>query len=175
METLNLKINREIRAPQVRVIDKDGGQVGVLPLAEAIQRAEQVGLDLVEIAPTAVPPVCKIVDYGKYRYQLTKKEKEQKKTQHHVKVKEIKIKPNTDDHDLVVKMKHAREFVVKGNKVRITCTFRGREMLHTDIGFKVVRRMCEELADIATPEAPAKMMGRNLSVVLAPGAKKKSS
>ncbi len=175
METLNLKINREIRAPQVRVIDKDGGQVGVLTLAEAIQRAEQAGLDLVEIAPTAVPPVCKIVDYGKYRYQLTKKEKEQKKTQHQVKVKEIKVKPNTDDHDLVVKMKHAREFVVKGNKVRITCTFRGREMLHTDIGFKVVKRMCEELADIATPEAPAKMMGRNLSVVLAPGAKKKSS
>lgn len=157
------------------MIDKDGGQVGILTLAEAMQKAEQAGLDLVEIAPSAEPPVCKIVDYGKYRYQLTKKEKEQKKTQHQVKVKEIKIKPNTDDHDLNVKLKHAREFVVKGNKVRITCMFRGREMLHPEIGFRAVTRMCEELSDIATPEAPARMLGRNLSVVLAPGAKKKSS
>ncbi len=128
METLNLRINREIRAPKVRVIDKDGGQVGVLTLAEALAKAEAAGLDLVEIAPSAEPPVCKIIDFGKYRYQLTKKEKEQKKSQHQVKVKEIKIKPNTDEHDLVTKMKHAREFIAKGNKVRLTCVFRGREM-----------------------------------------------
>ncbi len=159
----------------MRVIDHDGSQVGVLTLLEALTRAEQAGLDLVEIAPNAEPPVCKIIDYGKYRYQLTKKEKEQKKTQHQVKVKEVKLKPNTDEHDLIVKMKHAREFITKGNKVRVTCVFRGREMMHSEYGRKAVQRFCEDLADVATPEAPPKMMGRNLSVVLAPGAKKKAN
>ena len=175
METLNLRINREIRAPQVRVIDNDGGQVGVLTLAEALAKAEAAGLDLVEIAPSAEPPVCKIIDFGKYRYQLTKKEKEQKKSQHQVKVKEIKIKPNTDDHDLMVKIRHAREFISKGNKVRLTCVFRGREMMHPEFGHRNVQRVCDELADIATPESSAKMLGRSLSIVLAPGAKKKTA
>ena len=157
------------------MIDKDGGQVGVLPLTEALMRAEQAGLDLVEIAPSAEPPVCKIIDFGKYRYQLTKKEKEQKKSQHQVKVKEIKLKPNTDEHDLMVKIRHSKEFIAKGNKVRITCVFRGREMLHTEFGRKVIDRMCEDLSDVATPESPAKMLGRSMSVVLAPGAKKKTA
>ena len=111
----------------MRVIDHDGSQAGVLTLLEALTRAEQAGLDLVEIAPNAEPPVCKIIDYGKFRYQLTKKEKEQKKSQHQVKVKKVKLKPNTDEHDLHVKMKHAREFIMKGNKVRVTCVFRGRD------------------------------------------------
>lgn len=146
-----------------------------MTLAEALMRAEQDGLDLVEIAPSAEPPVCKIIDFGKYRYQLTKKEKEQKKTQHQVKVKEIKIKPNTDDHDLMVKVKHSREFIAKGNKVRITCVFRGREMLHPEFGKRMIDRMCEDLADVATLEAPAKMLGRSMSIVLAPGAKKKTA
>jgi translation initiation factor IF-3 len=158
----------------VRVIDSEGGQLGLLTLPEALMKAEQAGLDLVEIAPNAEPPVCKIIDYGKYRYQLTKKEKEQKKAQHQVKVKEIKIKPNTDEHDLHTKLKHARDFIAKGNKVRLSCMFRGREMLHPEYGEKVVMKMCEELSDIATPESPARMLGRTLSVVLAPGAKKKS-
>lgn len=157
----------------MRVVDKDGGMLGVLTLAEALAKAEGVGLDLVEIAPSADPPVCKIIDFGKYRYQLTKKEKEQKKSQHQVKVKEIKIKPNTDEHDIATKLKHAREFIAKGNKVRITCVFRGREMLHPEFGQRVVKRMVEDLSDIATPESPAKMLGRALSLVLAPGAKKK--
>lgn len=157
----------------MRVIDHDGSQVGLLTLAEALSRAEQAGLDLVEIAPNAEPPVCKIIDYGKYRYQLTKKEKEQKKSQHQVKVKEIKIKPNTDEHDLVTKIKHAREFIQDGDKVRITCVFRGREMMHPEFGGKVIMRMCTDLADVASPESPAKLLGRNLSVVLAPGGKKK--
>ena len=146
-----------------------------MTLAEALAKAELAGLDLVEIAPSADPPVCKIIDFGKYRYQLTKKEKEQKKSQHQVKVKEVKIKPNTDDHDLMVKIKHSREFISKGNKVRITCVFRGREMLHPEFGMRIVDRMCEDLADIATPEASARMLGRSLSVVLAPGAKKKTA
>jgi len=156
------------------VIDQDGNQLGVLTLMDALHRAEQVGLDLVEIASGAEPPVCKIVDFGKYRYEQTKKEKESKKSQHQVKVKEIKIKPNTDEHDLLTKLRHAREFIAKGNKVRITCVFRGREMLHTEIGYKSMMRLCEEMSDIASPESPAKMMGRMLSVVLAPGGKKKT-
>ena len=169
-----MRINREIRAPRVRVIDKDGNQLGVLSLAEALQKADLSGLDLVEISASAEPPVCKIIDYGKYRYQITKKEKESKKSQHQVKVKEIKVKPNTDEHDLETKIKHAREFIVKGNKVRITCVFRGREMAHPEFGMRIVQRMCEEVSDIAAAESPAKMMGKSLSVVLAPGAKKKT-
>ena len=170
-----MRINREIRAPKVRVIDQDGNQVGVITIAEAWAKADAVGLDLVEIAPSADPPVCKVIDYGKYRYQLTKKEKEQKKGAHQVKVKEIKIKPNTDEHDLQTKIKHTREFIANGNKVRLTCTFRGREMMHTEIGMASIKRMIEEISDIATPEAFPKMMGRNLSVVVAPGAKKKTT
>ncbi len=168
-----MRINREIRAPRVRVLDKDGELLGILPLIEAMSRAEQVGLDLVEIAPNAEPPVCKIVDYGKFRYQLVKKEKENKKAQHQVKVKEIKLKPNTDEHDLMTKLKHAREFLMKGNKVRITCVFRGREMLHTEFGMRSVHRMCENLTDVGTPESPPRMLGKALSVVIAPGGTKK--
>lgn len=154
------------------MIDEEGKQVGILELQAAQTMAEAAGLDLVEIVPTAKPPVCKIIDYGKYRYQVTKKEKESKKAQVKVKVKEIKVKPNTDDHDLEVKIKHAREFVEKGNKVRITCTFRGREMQHTEFGFRIVQKIIDALSDVSTPEAPAKQMGRSLSAVLAPGKKK---
>lgn len=157
----------------MRVIDRDGNQLGVLSVSEALYKAELQGLDLVEISPNAEPPVCKIIDYGKYRYQQTKKEKESKKTQHQVKVKEIKIKPNTDEHDLLTKLKHAREFLTKGNKVRITCVFRGREMQHPEIGMQSVQRMIEDLAELSTPETEPKLLGKNLSVVLAPGAKKK--
>ncbi|MBS0647602.1 MAG: translation initiation factor IF-3 [Verrucomicrobia bacterium] len=169
-----MRVNREIRASRVRVIDKDGNQLGVLTLLDAIHRAEQVGLDLVEIAPTADPPVCKIIDFGKYRYQQTKKEKESKKSQHQVKVKEIKVKPNTDEHDLLTKLRHARKFIEEGNKVKITCNFRGREMMHSEFGKKVVDRMCSDMSDIATPESSPKFFGKTLSVVLAPGAKKKA-
>lgn len=155
------------------MIDQDGQQLGIITLVEALTKAELAGLDLVEIAPSADPPVCKIIDFGKYRYQLTKKEKEQKKAQHQVKVKEIKLKPNTDDHDLTVKINHAREFIAKGFKVRVTCVFRGREMQHPEFGHRIIRRFCEDLAESAAPESPARMLGRNMSMVLAPGAKKK--
>jgi translation initiation factor IF-3 len=168
-----LKINNEIRAPRVRVIDEDGNALGILTLMDAVNRAKQMGLDLVEIAPNAEPPVCKIIDFGKYRYQQTKKEKENKKSQHQVKVKEVKVKPNTDDHDIQTKMRHARDFITEGNKVKITCVFRGREMAHPEFGERVLQKLCEDLADIAAPEAPAKMFGKTLTVVLAPGAKKK--
>ncbi len=168
-----MRINREIRAPKVRVIGPDGEQVGVMTVPQALYAAEEAGLDLVEVSPNAEPPVCKIVDYGKYRYQQTKKEKESKKAQHQVKVKEIKLKPNIDQHDLETKLRHAREFIQKGDKVRVTCTFRGRELMYTDKGQEVINYLCDQLADIATPESPAKLLGKILSTVLAPGARKK--
>lgn len=168
-----MKVNREIRAPKVRVISSTGEQIGVLALYEAIARAEQEGLDLVEISPNSTPPVCKIINYGKFRYDQTKREKESKKSQHQVKVKEIKLKPNIDDNDLETKIRHAKDFIAKGNKVKITCTFRGREMAHTQIGEALVNKVCDDLEEIATAESPAKMFGRMLTVVLAPGGKKK--
>lgn len=168
-----MRINKEIRAPKVRLIGKDGSQVGVVDIYQALTQAQQDGLDLVEISPNAKPPVCKIIDYGKFRYQMTKKERESKKAQHQAKLKEIKVKPNIDEHDLLVKIKHAREFIEKGNKVRVTCMFRGREMARPELGHRVTNRIIEELEGVAQVESPPKLMGRNLSLVLAPIGKKK--
>ncbi len=165
---MNLKINRQIRAPKVRVIGSDGKQVGLLPIREALAMAEQEGLDLVEISPNAEPPVCKVIDYGKFRYDQTKREKESKKAQVVIKVKEIKVKPNIDEHDFLTKQRQARVFVEKGNKVKLTCVFRGREMAYPELGERVMKRMCEGLDDIAQIESPLKMMGRMLMAVLAP-------
>ena len=166
-----MRINRQIRAHKVRVISKDGKQVGILTLIDAQKLADEDELDLVEIAPNASPPVCKIIDYGKYKYQQIKKEKESRKAQHQVKIKEIKFKPNIDTHDFLTKEKHAKEFIEKGYKVRITCTFRGREMLHVERGEKVIKRLVDDLKDIAVVEAPVKLMGKNMSTVLAPTGK----
>lgn len=168
-----MKVNREIRAPKVRVISQDGEQVGVISLNEALAMAEEQGLDLVEIVPGSNPPVCKIINFGKFRYDQSKREKESKKAQHQIKVKEIKLKPNIDVHDLETKTRHAREFLTHGNKVKITCTFRGREAMHPQTGEKIVRQMCQDLEDVSIVESPAKMMGRMLLVVLAPGSTKK--
>lgn len=168
-----MRVNREIRAPRVRVISQTGEQIGVLTLHEALAKADEAGLDLVEIAAGSNPPVCKIINYGKFRYDQTKREKESKKAQHQIKVKEIKLKPNISQHDLETKTQHVRDFLIKGNKVKISCTFRGREMMHTDIGQKLMQKLCDDLEDIATPEAPLKLLGRALTVVLAPGGKKK--
>jgi len=168
-----LKANREIRASKVRVISQTGEQVGIISIQEALARAEEAGLDLVEIVPGSNPPVCKIMNYGKFRYDQTKREKENKKSQHQIKIKEIKLKPNIDANDLNTKLRHAKEFISKGNKVKITCTFRGREMMHPELGESIVQKMCDDLDEIAIPEAPMKMFGRILNVVLAPGSKKK--
>ena len=167
-----MRINREIRADKVRVISESGEQIGIMFLREALARAEEVGLDLVEISPAAKPPVVKIVDYGKFRYHQQKKEKDSKKSQVVIKVKEIKLKPNIDDHDFQTKLKHARDFLTKGNKVRISVMFRGREMLHIDLGQKVVEQFCAGLSDVAVTEAAPKMMGKTMSMVLAPSGKK---
>jgi translation initiation factor IF-3 len=168
-----LRVNREIRAPKVRVIDQTGEQVGVMTIKEALQKAEELGIDLVEIVPEANPPVCKIIDYGKYRYDQTKREKESKKASHQIKVKEIKFKPNINEHDLQTKLRHVRDFLAKGNKVKVSCVFRGREMVHTQIGEKLVQKVIDDLEDIATVESPMKLFGRMLTVVLAPSLKKK--
>lgn len=170
---MNLKINRKIRAAQVRVIDQEGNQAGIMSLRDALIMAEEQALDLVEISPNAEPPVCKIIDYGKFRYDQTKKEKESKKAQHQVKIKEIKLKPNIDEHDFITKAKAARQFLEKGNKVKVSCFFRGRELAYPERGEKIVKRICEELEDVAQLEAPLKRLGRSLICVLAPGALKK--
>lgn len=167
-----MRINREIRADRLRVITEDGEQLGILTFREALAKAEEMGMDLVEIAPTAKPPVAKIIDYGKLRYALAKKEKESKKAQVVIKVKEVKLKPNIDTHDFQTKVKHAREFIMKGNKVRVSIMFRGREMLHLDLGQKVVSQFCNELSDIAVVEAPPKLLGRTMTTVLSPSGKK---
>lgn len=169
---MDLRVNRQIRVPKVRVVGADGSQLGVLQTRDAQALAQEQGLDLVEVAPNAVPPVCKIIDYGKFRYDQTKKEKESKKAQHQVKIKEIKVKPNIDDHDLMTKMRHARGFLDEGNKVKVTCMFRGREMAYPENGRKVIERVIETLADVSAVEASAKMMGRSLFCVLAPASKK---
>jgi translation initiation factor IF-3 len=156
------------------VIGQNGEQVGVVALYEALKMAEEAGLDLVEIVPNSSPPVCKVIDYGKYRYDQTKREKENKKSQHHVKVKEVKVKPNIGVHDLQTKIRHARDFIEEGDKVKITCQFRGREMMHPEFGEKVINQICQELADIAQKEAPPKMFGKIMNVVLSPSSSKKS-
>ena len=156
----------------MRVISESGELIGIMSLREALLKSEEVGLDLVEISPSAKPPVVKIVDYGKFRYHQQKKEKDSKKAQVVIRVKEIKLKPNIDEHDFQTKLKHARDFILKGNKVRVSIMFRGREMLHIDLGEKVVDRFCTSLSDIALLEAAPKMMGRTMSITLGPSGKK---
>lgn len=163
-----MKVNREIRALKVRLVTEDGEQLGIFSIQDAQSKAYEMGLDLVEIAPQAVPPVCKIIDYGKFRYQLTKREKETKKATHQTKIKEVKFKPNIDKHDLEVKIKRAREFIEKGFKVKFTCMFRGREIVFVDNSKVIFDTVFEALKDIAATESPAKMFGKTLTMMVAP-------
>lgn len=162
-------MNLGIRAPQVRTIDEDGRQVGVIPIAEALRLARERGRDLVEVAPAAVPPVCRILDYGKYRYEISKREKEAKKKQHYSRMKEIKVRPNIDPHDYQVKLRKAVEFLSKGLKLRLTMMFRGREMAHQDFGKRTLNRLVEDLKDHGTLDGAEKMIGRRLTLVVNPG------
>jgi translation initiation factor IF-3 len=146
----------------VRVIDDEGAQLGVLTVKEALTAATARGLDLIEIVPTADPPVCKIMDFGKYRYELAKKEKLQKKHQHVTLVKEIRFHPNTDTHDFEFKVRHARGFIEEGHKVKATVVFKGREITYQDQGREILDRFSERLEDIAKVDAPAKMEGRQM-------------
>ena len=159
-------LNEQIRDKEVRVIGEDGEQLGIMSSKDAFKMAKEAGLDLVKIAPTAKPPVCKIVDYGKYRYEMVKREKEAKKKQKMTEVKEIHLTPNIDVNDLMTKANQAREFVKKGNKVKVALRFRGREMAHMTTGKDVLDTFFEKLSDIATVEKPAKLEGRSMTMVL---------
>lgn len=163
-----LRVNREIRAPEVRVIDEDGTMLGVFPPMEALRMAEAKGLDLIEIAPTAKPPTCKIMDYGKYKYELKKKEAVARKNQTVITIKEVQLRPRTDQHDLDVKMRHARRFLEEGDKVKVNLRFYGREMAHQELGFQLLQKVIASLNDIAMVEVPPKMEGRQLFVLLTP-------
>ena len=143
------RVNRRIRIPQVRVINDEGEQLGVLPTSEALAMAEERGLDLVEVSPKARPPVCKIMDYGKYMYQLNKRAKEAKKRQHVTVVKEVKMRPKIEPHDYDFKMRHAREFLHAGDKVKCTVIFRGRELAHKELGRRILDRLTVDLADFS--------------------------
>ena len=157
-----------IRAREVRVVDDEGGQLGILAIGEALAAAEQRGLDLVEVAPEAQPPVCRIMDYGKYKYQQSKRAAEAKKKQTRVEIKEVKMRPNTEEHDFLFKVKNARRFLEEGNKVKVTVMFRGREVTHPEFGRRLVERMITEVADIGQPESQAGMAGRFMTLVIAP-------
>jgi translation initiation factor IF-3 len=162
------RINRDIRVPQVQLIDAEGLNRGVVAINDAQQVAEDSGLDLVEIVPNAQPPVCKILDYGKYRFVEQKKQAEARKRQKTVELKEIKLRPGIDEHDYDVKMKAVRRFFEEGDKVKVTLRFRGREMAHQDIGFRLLARVREETAGMAKVEAEPSMEGRQMIMVLAP-------
>ncbi len=155
-------------AKKVRVIDADNAQLGVLDIAEAMKVAQEQGLDLVEVAPGADPPVCRIMDYGQYKYQQSKRQHEAKKNQKIVLLKEIKMRPRTEEHDFSFKLKHALEFIEEGNKVKITIMFRGRELSHQEMGHKLMARMVEATTEFAQVEASPRMEGRFLTAVLAP-------
>ena len=159
-------INGQIRDKEIRVIGEDGEQLGIMSPREAMKIAQEAELDLVKIAPKAQPPVCKIIDYGKYRYELARKEKEAKKKQKTVEVKEVRLSPNIETNDLNTKVNNAKKFISKGNKVKVTLRFRGREMAHMQQSKHILDDFAELLADVAVVEKPAKLEGRSISMVL---------
>ena len=162
------RINEDIKAKQVRVISKDGDQLGVISIENALYKAEQAGLDLVEISPNTTPPVCKILDYGKFRYEKQKQVKINKKKQHTVQVKEIRLRPNTGDHDLTTKLMKAQKFLLNGDKLKVTVMFRGREMARRQAGIDLLDRVKEILEEVAKIDKPANMEGRRMSMILSP-------
>ena len=162
------RVNGKIRAREVRVIGLDGKQLGVLSLGDALNLARSSGVDLVEVAPNANPPVCRVVDFGKFRYEQAKREKESKKHQHATKVKEVQLSPKIDPHDLGVKIQHAVEFLCEDMKVKVNLKFRGREMAHTEFGFQVVKKFLEEIAPYGHQDFEAKLAGRSITVMVSP-------
>jgi translation initiation factor IF-3 len=162
------RVNEEIRVPQVRLIDQDGEMQGVLTAREAVQRAYAVGLDLVEISPNAEPPVCKILDFGKFKYEQQKKKNEARKKQKVIEIKEIKVRPNIDENDYQVKMRAMKSFIEEGDKVKVTLRFRGREMAHQDIGIKVLERIRSEMDITTKVEQMPRLENRQMVMVLSP-------
>jgi len=167
-----LRINSEIRVREVRLIDNEGNQRGIIPILEAMDLAKEVGMDLVEVAPQANPPVCKILDYGKFKFEQEKRVKESRKKQKLIKIKEIRMQPKIEKHDLDFKSKHVREFLDEGNKVKVTVRFRGRELAHTELGKNVLEELLLRLDGDYILEKPPQMEGRFMSLILSPKAKK---
>ncbi len=170
----SLRINEEIHIREVRVTSATGEQLGVMLTREALHMAEEQHLDLVEVAPNAKPPVCRIMDFGKYRYEQQKREKEAKKKQKVVSIKEVKLRPNIEQHDFDVKLKNALRFVEEGNKVKVTIMFRGRELSHPELGKEVLSRVAEKLGGLVSIERNAKLEGKNMTMIVAPKVQKAS-
>ena len=169
---LEHQLNEEITDKEIRVIGADGAQLGIMAPADALQQAYEQDLDLVKISPNATPPVCKIMDYGKFRFEQTKKEKEAKKNQRIVEIKEIRMSPSIDTNDFNVKLKNAQKFLKDGDRVKVTVRFRGREMAHTNIGEELLKQFGESCAEVATVEKNPKLDGRHMSMFLSPKAAK---
>ncbi len=166
--TKELEVNEQIRDKEVRVVDADGTQLGIMPIKDARTRAEKQNLDLVKIAPQANPPVCKIIDYGKYRFEQSKREKEQRKNQKVVEIKEVRLSLNIDTHDFEFKRNNALRFLSEGDKVKVSIRFRGRELGHPELGKEMMDRFAESLKDCSSVERPAKLDGRSMLMFLAP-------
>lgn len=163
-----VRINNEVTALVVRVVDSSGTMLGIMPVSEALKAAYDRGLDLVEIAPGANPPVCRIIDFGKFQYEQHKREKQQRKQQHQTQLKEIRLKIVTDTHDLDFKARHAREFLLEGNKVKVTVFFRGREITHKEFGENILQQFWQRLEDIARLDQPIRSEGRTMTMIVAP-------
>jgi len=161
-------VNDRIRAPQVRLVGPDGSQIGIVTIQEALRRAQELDLDLVEVAPTASPPVCRIMDYGKFKYERDVRQKEARKRQVRVEVKEMKMRPKIDPHDYATKKGHIDRFLKAGAKVKVTIMFRGREMAHTELGRRLLDRLTEDLRELATVESFPKLDGRNMVMLFSP-------
>ncbi|MEX5281800.1 MAG: translation initiation factor IF-3 [Nitrospiraceae bacterium] len=163
-----MRVNREIRIREVRVIGPEGEQLGILPTVEAYRKAQEMGYDLVEVAPMSQPPVCRIMDYGKYKYELSKKEHQSRRHQKSTQVKEIKLRPRTDKHDLEIKIRQIRGFLEEGNKTKVSVNYRGREMANQEMGRNVMQSVIANLTDCGTIEYAPRMEGRSLIMVVAP-------
>lgn len=170
----SLRINEQIHIREVRVTSATGEQLGIMPTREALRMAEEQHLDLVEVAPKAKPPVCRIMDFGKYRYEQQKREKEAKKKQKVISIKEVKLRPNIEQHDFDVKLKNALRFVEEGNKVKVTIMFRGRELSHPELGREILGRVAAQLGDKVSVERNAKLEGKNMTMIVAPKSQKSS-
>jgi translation initiation factor IF-3 len=170
-----LRINDKIRAGEVRVVAPDGSQVGVLKIDEAQYLADQLGLDLVEVAPDARPPVCRMMDYGKYKYEQSVRQREARKKQARTVIKEVKFRPKTDDHDYDWKKRRVIDFLEEGDKVKITMMFRGREVTHPELGARILERLAEEVSEVGTVEQEVQMEGRNMTMQLAPSRKQREA
>ena len=171
---LDHQLNEEIRDKEIRVIGHDGAQLGIMPPADALRLAEEHEMDLVKISPNATPPVCKIMDYGKFRFEQTKKEKEARKNQHVVEIKEVRMSPGIDVNDFNVKLRNVQKFLSEGNRCKVTVRFRGREMAHTNIGQELLLKFAQECGETAVMDKPPKLEGRHMSIFLSPKTNKEA-